>query len=80
MTHQDPADHVSSAEIEMRWVDAWNQLSDIGAGTCLLPDGSWVDVDAGQGFLQDSAYAGWRLAVTAADFAGRPVAVIHRWR
>ncbi|GAB2649612.1 hypothetical protein ACWDYH_26670 [Nocardia goodfellowii] len=80
MTHQDPADRIAAAEIEMRWVDAWNQLSDIGAVTCLLPDGSWVDVDTCEGFLQDSAYGGWRLAVTAADFAGRSVAVVHRWR
>lgn len=51
----------------MRWVDAWNDLFDI-VGTrwqvdCLLPDGSIVDLDTCQGWLQDSAYDDYRLTV-----------------
>jgi hypothetical protein len=57
----------TSTEREMRWVDAWNDLFDI-VGTrwqvdCLLPDGSIVDLDTCQGWLQDSAYDDYRLTL-----------------
>jgi hypothetical protein len=55
----------TSSEREMRWIDAWNDMYDIigmrWQFDCLLPDGSVVDIDTCQGWLQDSAYDDYRL-------------------
>jgi hypothetical protein len=59
----------SNTEIEMRWIDAWNDLFDLVGDrrqvNCLLPDGSVVDIATCQGWLQTSAYAGYCLKVEA---------------
>ena len=61
------ASMVSNAEIEMRWVDAWNELLAIVADRsdvrCLLPDGQIVNVEICKGWLQDSVYKGFSVEV-----------------
>src|SRR4051812_43638078 len=60
-TRTDPM--ATNSEIEMRWVEAWNDLLDIVKGRhgikCLLPDGAIVDVEECKGWLQDSVYQGY---------------------
>jgi hypothetical protein len=69
----------SNAEIEMRWVDAWNNLSDIVGERhgvlCLLPDGSVVDVEACRGWLQDSVYGGFAVQLKS-GWVGHKLGVI----
>jgi hypothetical protein len=65
----------TSSEREMRWIDAWNDMYDI-IGTrwhvdCLLPDGSVVDTDTCQGWLQDSAYDDYQLKVESGWVNGK---------
>jgi len=64
---QNSGPKATNAEIEMRWVDAWNDLLDIvGARRgvqCLLPDGSVVDVEQCKAWLQDSVYQGFLVQV-----------------
>ena len=69
-----------SAEIEMRWIDAWNDLyeilkedhDDVQYGVCcLLPDGVVVDVEECLGWLQDSAYDRYYLKVDRGWVSGR---------
>ena len=59
---------VSNADIESRWIDAWNALADIVRDRrnvpCMLPDFSIVDVETCQGWLQDSVYGGYLVSVT----------------
>ncbi|MCE9572931.1 MAG: hypothetical protein K8W52_07220 [Deltaproteobacteria bacterium] len=59
-----------SADIEMRWIDAWSELIELAATmrdpTCLLPDGRVVDVEAGKAWLQDAVYDGARVGVQLA--------------
>jgi hypothetical protein len=74
----------SNAEIEQRWIDAWNDVDDIvgdeRARPCLLPDGSVVTVDDCLGWLQNSVYDGYLVRVEA-DWVGHRRGVIaHRWR
>ena len=69
---------VSNAEIEMRWVKAWNDLYDIAADRtdfpCLLPDGKVVDINTCKAWLQDAIYkeslvqvrSGWGLGQRSA--------------
>jgi len=57
----------ASADIEMRWVDAWNELLEL-VGTrrgvpCQLPDLSIVDVEECKGWLQRSVYEGYVVRV-----------------
>ncbi|MBE9014529.1 hypothetical protein IQ250_30515 [Pseudanabaenaceae cyanobacterium LEGE 13415] len=57
----------TNAEIEERWIEAWNDLFDIVEErwrvSCLLPDGSIVDTETCKGWLQESAYQGYCLKV-----------------
>lgn len=59
----------SKTDIEMRWVNAWNDLSDIVRDRrdvpCQLPDYTIVSVEDCKGWLQDSAYDGYEVAVQA---------------
>ena len=59
----------SNADIEMRWVDAWNDLYEIVGGQldvpCQLPDFSVVDVEECKGCLQDLVYKGYLVRVSA---------------
>ena len=74
----------TNAEIEQRWVDAWNDLYDVfdgrAEGECVLPDGAVVSFEDGQGYLQASAYEGYRLRVEAGWYRGRRAAVLTRER
>lgn len=74
----------SNADVEMRWVDAWNDLYDIigdrGDVPCLLPDWSIVNSEECRGWLQDSVYAGYRVHVEAGWVGHRRGAVVQRWR
>ena len=75
---QRQATMVSNAEIEMRWVKAWNAFYDIAADRtdfpCLLPDGKVVDINTCKAWLQDAIYkeslvqvrSGWGLGQRSA--------------
>ena len=57
----------SNAEIERRWVEAWNDAYEIAGIArnvpCLLPDGSIMTFDECLGWLQASAYEGYLVQV-----------------
>jgi hypothetical protein len=72
----------SNADIEMRWVDAWNDLYDLAGKrriiTCLLPDGSVVDLEGGKEWLQNSVYEGYLVMVERGYVLRRPGAILLR--
>lgn len=72
----------SNADIEMRWVDAWNALYDLVGkrrdAPCLLPDGVVVDVERGKAWLQDSVYEGYQVTVQPGHVLGRPGVILLR--
>ncbi len=74
----------SRADLERRWIDAWNDLFDIVGGRtdvpCRLPDGTIVDVEGCKGWLQEQAYSGWQIAARATNIHGRVEVVASRWR
>ena len=59
----------SNAEVEMRWVDAWNDLLSITGQRhdcpIQLSDFSVIDLEECKAWLQDSVYAGYNVQVTA---------------
>ena len=63
----------SNAQIEQRWIDAWNNLADIIRDRpdvpCQLPDWSIVSAEDCRGWLQESAYLSYYVSVQA-DWAG----------
>lgn len=75
-------------ELEMRWVNAWNDLYQVVGETPemlwnakrLLPDGTVVGVEECQGWLQSSACKGWLLRVEPGCVLGRRGAITSRWR
>ena len=71
-----------NADIEMRWVDAWNDLYDIVGEQldvpCQLPDFSVVDVEECKGWLQDSAYEGYHVQVKAGWVGHRKGIIVSR--
>jgi hypothetical protein len=73
----------SNEDIEMGWVDAWNDVYDIvGPGRvcpCQLPDWSIVSVDECLGWLQESVYAGYLVRVEAGWVGHRRGVIAHRW-
>jgi hypothetical protein len=76
----------SNVELEERWIVAWNDLFDLvapedqGQVNCLLPDGSIVDFETCQGYLQDSAYADYHLKVAAAWIQGKSGVAVDRYK
>ena len=74
----------SNKDIEMRWVDAWNEVYDIIGPSrvcpCQLPDWSVVSVDECLGWLQDSVYKGYPVTVEAGWVGHRRGVLAHRWR
>jgi hypothetical protein len=74
----------TNAEIEMRWIDAWNDLYDITGNSpifpCMLDDYTVIDVDTLKGWLQDSVYDGWLIKVEAKMIHGKTVAFGSRWK
>ena len=75
---------MSNAEIETRWIDAWNELYDIKGHrsdvTCQLPDGTIINFEECRGWLQESVYAGYRVRVEAGWVGHLRGAILHRWR
>jgi len=73
-----------NAEIEMHWVDAWNDLLDlVGNATdvmCHLPNGRTVDVEECKAWLQDSVYQGFLVRVEAGRVEGRWGLLTFRWK
>lgn len=74
----------SNADLEMRWINAWNEIYEIIGSRrevkCQLPDGSAVTVEECQGWLQQSAYAGYLLRVEFGMVLGSPGIIVSRWR
>jgi hypothetical protein len=74
----------NKADLERRWADAWNDLFDIVGKRkdirCRLPDGTIVDVEGCQGWLQEQAYDDWHVAVQRSKFGDRLEVVASRWR
>ena len=70
-------------ELEMRWINAWNDLYDILAQRspemCQLPDGSVVDIEACKGWLQDSVYEGFLVKVESGWVQGKPGVIVHKY-
>lgn len=58
---------VRNSDIQMRWIDAWNDVYNIVPkgrdAPCMLPDWSIVNVDECLGWLQDSVYQGFTVRV-----------------
>ena len=71
---------VSNSEIEMRWVEAWNDLYALAAAPsafqCQLPNGEVVDLDTCKGWLQDAIYKGFLLEIHLGRVMGRPGAIV----
>jgi hypothetical protein len=74
----------SKPDIEMQWVDAWNDVYDIIRGhqdvPCLLPDWSIVTVDECLGWLQESVYQGYSVSVEEGWVGHRRGVVAQRSR
>ncbi|AMV28910.1 hypothetical protein VT84_31240 [Gemmata sp. SH-PL17] len=74
----------TNTEIEMRWIDAWNDLYDLVGSRhgvkCQLADSTVVDVEACKGWLRDSVYEGYHVRVETGWVLGRPGVIASRWR
>ena len=72
----------SNADIERRWVDAWNDVYDIVRNRqdmpCMLPDWSVVSLDECLGWLQDSVYQGFAVRVEEGWVGHRRGVIAHR--
>jgi hypothetical protein len=66
----------SNAEIETRWIDAWEAVHELVGGRrdvmCLLPDGTIVDVDTCLGWIQDAIYAHRSISTEKVWIQGKP--------
>lgn len=73
---------MNRADVEMLWVDAWNDLYDIIGKRedfpCLLPGCSRVSVEECRAWLQQSVYDGFDVSVTRGWYEGRPAVVVSR--
>lgn len=74
----------SNSELEERWIAAWNDLADLVGVRwdvpCVLPDGAVVSVEDCKGWLQRSAYEGWKIEVKEGWVLGKRGVVASRWR
>jgi hypothetical protein len=74
----------TNIELEERWIEAWNDLFDIIGErwqvSCLLPDGSVVDTETCQGWLQESACQDYCLKVEEGWVNGKRGVVALRFR
>lgn len=74
----------TNAEIEERWVEAWNDLFDVVGERwqveCLLPDGWIVDIETCKGWLQESAYQGCCLRVEEGWVRGKRGIMVSRFK
>ena len=73
---------MSNADIEMIWVDAWNDMYNmIGSRKNVIflqPDFSEVSLDDCQGWLQDSAYDGYKLGMKEVWYKGKKAIQVSR--
>jgi hypothetical protein len=73
----------TNAEIEMRWMNAWNDLYEIIKGRyavqCQLPDSSVVDVEQCKSWLQDAVYEGDLVSVEVSWVGYRKGVTVKRW-
>lgn len=71
-------------DIEMQWVNAWNDLYEIVADRwdvqCLLPDGNIVDAEACRHWRQEMVYDGYFVKVEPGWFFGKQGIIASRWR
>jgi hypothetical protein len=74
----------SNPDIEMRWVNAWNELYEIiGSRPCVpcqLPDWSVVDIEECKGWLQQSVYEGYLVHLKAGWVGHRNGVIVSRSR
>lgn len=74
----------TNADLEARWIEAWNDLYDLARDRlnlrCLLPDGTIVGIEECKGWLQDSVYTGWRVTVADEWISGARGVMASRWR
>lgn len=74
----------SNTEIEMRWVDAWNNLCDLVRDRhgvqCQLPDFTVVDVEECKSWIQTSVYEGYHVRVEAGWVLGKAGVIASRWK
>lgn len=74
----------SKADIEMRWVNAWNELHEIvGTGPDVpyqLPDYSVVGLEECKGWLQDSVYQGFEVQLKLGWIGHKKGVVVSRSR
>jgi hypothetical protein len=74
----------TNTEIEERWIEAWNDLFDIVGKrwqvSCLLPDGSVVDIETCKGWLQDSVYQDYYLKIEEGWVKGERGVVVSRFK
>jgi hypothetical protein len=73
----------TNLEKEERWIEAWSNLIEL-VGTswkieCLLPNGQIVDVENCKGWLQDSAFEGYQLEVSAGWVKGKRGILVRRF-
>lgn len=72
----------SNADIEMRWVEAWNEVYAIAGQQhdipCQLPDWTVVSLDDCLGWLQGSVYAGYSVRVEAGWVGHRRGIIVNR--
>jgi hypothetical protein len=72
----------SNADIEMRWVEAWNEVYEIAQQQrdipCQLPGWTVVTLDDCLGWLQSSIYAGYIVRVKAGWVGHRRGIIVNR--
>ena len=60
---------------EEEWINAWSDLYEFlkvqPQPFFLLPDWTETDLEGFKGWLQDSAYTGWKIAVKSVQYKGR---------
>ena len=73
-----------NADIEMRWVNGWDELFELTKGrhgiACLLPDSAVVTIQECQHWLQESVYAGYFVHVELGWIQGRRGIIASRNR
>lgn len=70
----------SNTEMESRWINAWSELYELAGDAdsfcCRLPDGSIIDLEEGKQWLQDKAYQGLLIRVSASWYQGMRCAAL----
>lgn len=73
---------MNNTEIEMEWIDAWNDLSELAGDrydvVYLLPDWKEITLKECQGWLQTSAYQGYKLSVGEVYYQGKKALQVSR--